>query len=71
MSDQPLTLPPEIERLYAGRWIAWDTVDQKVVGEGDTMDEVVTEVMSTLGESDHLVWYHHVVSEDAVIVGGL
>ncbi|MGD9858220.1 MAG: DUF5678 domain-containing protein [Planctomycetaceae bacterium] len=71
MSEPELTIPPEIERQYEGRWIAWDTVDRQVVGEGSTVGEAMRQASNARRDDDHLIWYHHVLPADTVIVGGL
>lgn len=63
-------IPSEVEAKYEGRWIAWDTVTNEVIGDGATMEEVVVAAQEAR-EAGHLIWYHHVLPRDTVIVGGL
>lgn len=63
-------IPVEVERQYEGRWIAWDTVDEQVVADGETVEEVVTAAAEVAAQG-HLIWYRHILPRDAVIVGGL
>ena len=63
-------IPTEIEDLYEGRWIAWDTVTHELVGYGATMDEAM-QASETAFATGHLIYYHHVLPRDAILVGGL
>ena len=63
-------IPHEVESQYEGRWIAWDTVAKEVVGDGVSMEEVIERARDT-NDAGHLIWYHHVLPRDSVIVGGL
>ena len=65
-----MQIPEEIESRYQGRWIAWDTVRKEVVGEGDTVEQAIT-ASRQARDGGHLIWYHHVLPKDAIIVGGL
>ena len=69
-TQEPTEIPAEIEQLYEGQWIAWDTVTHEVVGNGATLDEAMTH-SSEAFDAGHELYYHHVVPSDAVIVGGL
>lgn len=63
-------IPLDVEARYEGRWIAWDTVTDEVVGDAETLEEAV-EAATQAGRPSHLIWYHHVLPRDTVIVGGL
>jgi hypothetical protein len=63
-------IPLQIEEKYEGRWVAWDTVDEKVVGDGQTLEEAIA-AAAPARQAEHLIWYHHVVPRETVIVGGL
>lgn len=63
-------IPAEIETLYEGQWIAWDTVTHELVGHGATMDEAM-QTSEEAFETGHLIYYHHVLPHDAILVGGL
>ena len=69
-TQEPTEIPAEIEQLYEGQWIAWDTVTREVVGNGATLDEAMTH-SSEAFHAGHELYYHHIVPVDAVIVGGL
>ncbi len=69
-ADEPLEIPPEIEDLYEGQWMAWDTVTHKLVGHGATMDEAM-QASEEAFATGHLIYYHHVLPRDAILVGGL
>ena len=63
-------IPPEIEVLYEGQWMAWDTVTHELVGHGATMDEAM-QASDEAFATGHLIYYHHVLPRDAILVGGL
>lgn len=63
-------IPPEIEALYEGQWMAWDTVTHDLVGHGATMDEAM-KASEEAFQTGHLIYYHHVLPRDAILVGGL
>ena len=63
-------IPAEIEDLYEGQWIAWDTVTHELVGHGATMDEAM-QASDEAFATGHLIYYHHVLPRDAILVGGL
>jgi len=65
------TIPADVERQYEGRWIAWDTESNQVVASGDSMKQVVDGAKAHADQTRHLMWYHHVVRKDAVVVGGI
>jgi predicted RNase H-like HicB family nuclease len=69
-AQEPTEIPADIERLYEGQWIAWDTVTREVVGHGATLDEAMSNSDAAF-RAGHELYYHHVVPGDAVIVGGL
>lgn len=69
-ADEPPEIPPEIEDLYEGQWMAWDTVTHEVVGHGATMDEAM-QASDEAFATGHLIYYHHVLPRDAILVGGL
>ena len=63
-------IPREVAAQYEGRWIAWDTVTNQVVGDGETLEEAIAAATGSR-KAVHLIWYHHVLPRDTVIVGGL
>lgn len=63
-------IPPEIEELYEGQWMAWDTVTHELVGVGATMDDAM-QASEKAFATGHLIYYHHVLPRDAILVGGL
>ena len=65
-----MMIPADIESQYEGRWIAWDTLTRQVVGDGDTVEQAI-EASREARDDGHLIWYHHILSRDSVIVGGL
>jgi len=65
-----IEIPNEVESQYEGRWIAWDTECNKIVGHGDTVEEAIA-ASREASDAGHLIWYHHVLPRDSVIVGGL
>ncbi len=68
--NDPGEIPPEIEERYEGEWIAWDTVAHQLVGHGSTMKEAMQASDAAIA-TGHLIYYHHVLPRDAVLVGGL
>jgi hypothetical protein len=64
-------IPQAIEQQYEGKWIAWDTESNVVVASGDTMKEAIDGAKAHSDQAGHLIWYHHVVRKDAVVVGGI
>ena len=66
----PTEVPADIEKLYEGQWIAWDTVTREVAGHGATLDEAM--INSDLAfQAGHELYYHHILPANTVIVGGL
>lgn len=63
-------IPAEIESQYEGEWIAWDTTLCEIAGHGDSLEDAI-ELSSEARDAGHLVWFHHVLPKDALIVGGL
>lgn len=66
--SDPTDVPSDIEKLYEGQWIAWDTQTLEVVGHGATLDEAMIHSDAAF-QAGHELYYHHVVTGDAVIVG--
>ena len=62
--------PRDVELSHKGRWIAWDAEERVVLAEGDSMDEVL-DVTDDAREAGQLIWYHHILHHDEVIVGGI
>ena len=65
-----LTIPRDVEISHEGRWIAWDAEERVVLAEGDSMDEVL-DATDDAREAGKLIWYHHILHHDEVVVGGL
>jgi len=65
------TIPPAVEQRYDGKWIAWDTETNLVVASGDSMKEVIERARDHVDQTGHLMWYHNVVKNDAVVVGSI
>jgi hypothetical protein len=65
-----LEIPPEVEDKYEGKWIAWNTVTDEVVAAHEDLGEVVKQAQS-VHDAGHELYLHHILSPDAVIVGGL
>src|SRR5260370_3486993 len=63
-------IPREIELQYEGRWIAWDTVLAKVIGDGDSVGQAFDAARAHAEQTGHLIWYHHILPRNSVIVGG-
>jgi hypothetical protein len=63
-------IPPEIEDRYEGEWIAWDTEACVVIAHDEDLDKVVDQVRAARTPGQ-LIYYHHILPRDAVIVGGL
>jgi hypothetical protein len=68
--SEPNGIPRELEELYEGQWLAWDTVAHELVGYGATMDEAM-QASDEAFATGHLIYYHHVLPRDAIVVGGL
>ncbi len=64
------SIPREIESQYEGRWIAWDTVLAKVVGQGESIREASEAARTHADQTGNLIWYHHVLPRNSLIVGG-
>ena len=69
-ANDPSEIPLEIEGRYEGQWIAWDTVTHELVGHGSTMKEAM-QASDAAFATGHLIYYHHVLPRDAILVGGL
>lgn len=65
-----LTIPRDVELSHEGRWIAWDAEQRAVLADGDSMDEVL-DATDDAREAGKLIWYHHILPRDELIVGGL
>ena len=65
-----LEIPAEIEDRYEGEWIAWDTETSEVVAHNADLDTVVDQVI-TVRRPGRVIYYHHILPPDVVIVGGL
>ena len=63
-------IPPEIEDLYEGQWIAWDMIARQVVAHDRELGPVV-QAATEVFNSGHPIYYHHILSADMTIVGGL
>ena len=63
-------IPKEIEERYEGKWIAWDTETSEVVGADEDLDKVVDQAIPAR-DAGHVIYLHHILPRDAVIVGGL
>ena len=62
-------IPPEIDDLYEGEWIAWDTITREVVAHHVELKQVVQQARPTQAKG-HTIYFHHIVPPDAVLVGG-
>ena len=69
-ANDPAEIPPEIEERFEGQWIAWDTVTHELVGHGQSMKEAM-HASDAAFATGHLIYYHHVLPRDAILVGGL
>ena len=65
-----LEIPPEIDDKYEGKWIAWDTETDEVVGADELLDKVVDQAQPAR-RAGHVIYYHHILPRDMIIVGGL
>ena len=63
-------IPPEIDDLYEGEWIAWDMITREVVAHDRDLGPVVRAAKEVF-DSGHPIYYHHILSPDTIIVGGL
>ncbi len=63
-------IPPEIDDLYEGEWIAWDMIAREVVAHDRELGPVV-QAAKQVFDSGHPIYYHHIFSADTVLVGGL
>ncbi|MCY2994999.1 MAG: DUF5678 domain-containing protein [Planctomycetota bacterium] len=63
-------IPADIEERYQGQWIAWDIVTSHVVGTGETLEDAI-EASNEAWNAGHELYFHHILTPDAVIVGGL
>ena len=63
-------IPKEIEDRYEGKWIAWDTETREVVAADEDLDRVIDQALP-LRDTGHLIYFHHILPPDVVIVGGL
>lgn len=70
MNTDEFQIPREVEERYEGQWIAWDTESNTVLASGDTMEDLVATTRDAVN-AGRLVWYHHVVRSDVVLVGGM
>ena len=70
MNTTELEIPREIEERYEGQWIAWDTESKVVLASGDTMEDLVSATRDAVN-AGRLIWYHHLIRPDAVLVGGM
>ena len=74
MSTEPTSectdIPPEIDDLYEGEWIAWDTMTREVVAHDRELGPVVRTAKEVF-DSGQPIYYHHILSPDTIIVGGL
>ena len=63
-------IPPEIDDLYEGEWIAWDTITREVVAHDQELGPVIRAAKEVF-DSGHPIYYHHILAADTIIVGGL
>jgi len=66
MQSSDWSIPPEIEAKYPGRWIAWDTDTERLISDGETLDEVIAAAKPERDQK-HLIWYHHVLAPGTVM----
>jgi hypothetical protein len=64
-----VTIPREVELQYVGQVIAWDLVDKRVVGHGDTIDDA-SDAARAAKQTGHPLYYHYVFPPNAVLLGG-
>ena len=62
-------IPPEIDDLYEGEWIAWDTITREVVAHHVELKQVVQQARPAQAEG-HTIYFHHILPPDAILVGG-
>jgi endo-beta-N-acetylglucosaminidase D len=65
------TIPHDVEQKYEGQWVAWDTESNIVAAAGDSMKQVIERAKEHADRTGHLIWYHHVLRKDALVVGGI
>ncbi len=63
-------IPPEIDALYEGEWIAWDMLTREVVAHDRELGPVV-HAARVVFDSGHPIYYHHILAADTILVGGL
>ena len=67
---QPSDIPPEIDDLYEGEWIAWDCEARVVLAHDVDLDKLfpATDAAYAAGR---LIDFHHILPAGSVIIGGL
>lgn len=70
MNAVELEVPREVEEQYEGQWIAWDTESKVVLASGESMEDLVSATREAVG-AGRLIWFHHLIRPDTVLVGGM
>ena len=62
-------IPLDVERQYEGEWIAWDCETRQVIAHDKDPNKLVAPTDDAF-DAGHLIYFRHVLSPDAIIVGG-
>ena len=62
-------IPLEIEARFEGEWIAWDCETQEVLAHDVDPNKLIAPT-NEAHRAGHLIYFHHVLRSDAVLVGG-
>ena len=62
-------IPPEIEEQFEGEWIAWDCDAQAVIAHDVDPNKLIAPT-DEAHRAGHLIYFHHVLRNDAILVGG-
>ena len=67
---QPSDIPPEIDDLYEGEWIAWDCEARVVLAHDVDLDKLMPATDAAYA-AGRLIYFHHILPAGVEIVGGL
>ena len=62
-------IPREVEALFPGEWLAWDTQTQELLGHAEKLKQVV-QLAKVAQAQGHAVYFHHVLRPGTILVGG-
>ena len=63
---QPCDIPPEIEELYEGEWIAWDCAAREVIAHDVELGKLMPATDEAY-KAGRPIYFHHILPRGAIL----